>query len=84
MLVMIMMGVGMMGEWITFDGYAGFYEVVGVRRFMSEDFGRWKWNHDTLAAAIYTEEVYKIRERSRIQGDPFMSATKFTCLACLV
>lgn len=56
MLVMIMMGVWMMGEGITFDRYEEFVEVVAIRRFMSEEFGRWKWNHDTLAATIFTEK----------------------------
>ena len=55
MLVMIMMGVGMMAEGITFDGYEELVELVAIRRFLSEDLGRWKWNHDTLAAAMFTE-----------------------------
>ena len=37
MLVMIMMGVGMMVEGITFDGYEELVELVAIRRFMSEE-----------------------------------------------
>ena len=56
MLVMIMMGVGMMVEGITFDEYEVFIEVVAIRCFMSEDFGRWERNHDTPAAAVFMEK----------------------------
>ena len=66
MLVMIMMGVGMMAEGITFDGYEELVELVAIRRFMSEGFGRWRWNHDTLAAAMSTEEFMR-----SVKGIPF-------------
>ena len=81
MLVMIMMGVGMMVEGITSDGYEEFIGVVAIRRFMSEEFGGWKWNHDTLAATIFTEEVYEIPERYRLRGVFLVSAPQFACLA---
>ena len=56
MLVMIMMGAGTMVEGITSNGYEEFIEVLAIRRFMSEEFGRWKWNHDTLASAKFMEK----------------------------
>ena len=83
MLVMIMMGVGMMAEGITFDGYEELAEVVAIRRFMSEDFRRRKWNHDTLAAAMFTEES-ELRERYPLRGDMLMYAPKSASLAFLV
>ena len=81
MLVMIMMGVGKMVEGITFDRYEEFVEVLSIRRFMSEEFGRRKWNHDTLAATMFTEEVYEIPERYRLGGVLMMFAPQFACLA---
>ena len=55
MLVMTTMEVGMMEEGITFDGHEMLIEMVAFPSFMSEDLGRWKWNHDTLAAAMVME-----------------------------
>ena len=46
-------------------------------------FGRCKWIHDTLAAAMFTEES-EIRERYPFRGDFLMYAPKFAPLACLV
>ena len=55
MLGMIMMEVGMMAEGITSDGHEKLVGVMAIRCFMSEELGRWKWNHDTLASAMFTE-----------------------------
>lgn len=81
MLAMIMMGVGMMVEVITFDGYEELIEVVATRRLTSGDFGRWKWSHDTLAAAIFTEKSMESLKRIPFWGNFLMSAPKFACLA---
>ena len=68
MLVMIMMGVGMMVEGITSDGYEELIGVVTIRCFMSEELGRWKWNHDTLAAAMFTEKSMRSLKNIALEG----------------
>ena len=54
MLGMITTEAGMMAEGTTFDGYEELIGVVAICCFMSEEFGRWKWIHDTLASAMST------------------------------
>ena len=61
MLVMIMMGVGMMVEGITFDRYEELIGVLAIRCFMSEEFGRWKWFHDTPAAMITEKSMRSLK-----------------------
>ena len=56
MLGMIMMVVGMTVVGITFDGYKELIGVLAIHCFISEELGRWKWNHDTLAAAISSQK----------------------------